>query len=228
MAEKIQLAKSYSKLHESLIKLFDESGVRRSFTVPYVDGQDMHEHIQTVGQAAAQAGGMTKNLLTTAHHSTGKGWGSGDGHTVAHPADQLRNTVIPSDDKNAKAVISAAQSHINNLGKLLGDDNPEIVKANSQLDLVKQNNGAGMNLMDMGVMMIHLMHPPTQAVVKAVSKAHSDGHAPQARFLGQAPSQNAQESQGSAPGEAQAAGTAPEGQEAPAAHQGAPEAAQAA
>src|SRR5258708_3881357 len=38
MAEKIQLQAAYSRLNESLTKLFDESGVRRTFTVPYVDG----------------------------------------------------------------------------------------------------------------------------------------------------------------------------------------------
>ncbi len=59
MAEKINLQKSLSKVNESLTRLFDESGVRRSFTVPYVEGQDMADHIKTVG-AAAQTGGWLR------------------------------------------------------------------------------------------------------------------------------------------------------------------------
>ena len=39
MAETVHLKNDYSKLNEALVKLFDESGVKRSFTVPYVEAK---------------------------------------------------------------------------------------------------------------------------------------------------------------------------------------------
>jgi hypothetical protein len=181
---KVNLQRSYSKLNESIVKLYDESGVRRSLTVPYVDGQDMAEHISAVGQAAGESGGLTKSLILSAHHSTGKGWGSGDGHSVGFLADKLRTTLIPKDDENAKAAISAAQTHINNLSTLLGKDNPVIQTAQGQLNLVKQTNGQSMNLLDFGVMLTQLMYRPSQAVAKAHSATKPGGAAPQGRAPG--------------------------------------------
>lgn len=223
MADRINLQKSYSSLNEKLAKLFDESGVRRSFTIPYVDGQQMDEHINTVGKVAAQSGGLTSNLLTTMHHSDGKGWGSGDGHTVAHPADKLRNTIIPKDDENAKSVIAAAQKHLNNIGKLVGDNNPAVATANSQLGLVKKTEGAGMNLLDFGVMMTQIMSAPTQAVAKMHSGTKDGGHSPQLRAPGPEPAAEP-EQQETAQGEAQGGGEAPQGQVSAQAAPAAPEA----
>lgn len=212
MTDKINLQKSYSALNEKLAKQFDGAGVRRSFTVPYVEGQGMHEHIESVGQAAAQSGGLTANLLTTAHHSDGKGWGSGDGHTVGHPSEKLRITVVPKNDENAKATIAAAQTHLNNIAKLIGDDDPAVKTANGQLALVKKTDGAGMNLLDFGVMMTQIMYAPTQAVARAHSGTKDDGHAPHLRAPGAQAPQEDQESQEAPQGEAPAGG-APEGQE---------------
>jgi hypothetical protein len=178
MADKVNLQKSYSALNESLAKTFDESGVDRSFTVPYIDGQGMDEHVAAVGNAAAQSGGLTNNLLTTMHHSEGKGWGSGDGHTVGHPSDALRSTILPDDDENAKATIKAAQKHLNNIASLLGDDDPAIKLANGQLDLVKKTDGAGMNLLDFGVMMTQIMYGPNQAIARAHQGTKPGGHSP--------------------------------------------------
>lgn len=190
MPDTVNLKKSFSVLNERLGKQFDESGVRRSFTVPYIAGQPMADHIKSVGQAAAQVGGFTKNLMTTAHHSDGKGWGSADGHTIAHPADKLRATIIPKDDEYAKASIAAAQKHINNFKFLLGDKNPAVVTAQSQLDLVKKTSGAGMNLMDFGVLLTQIMVKPTQNVAQAHSGTKSGGHSPQLRApLGAAPAE---------------------------------------
>ena len=221
MAEKISLQKSYSRLNEALIKLFDENGVRRSFTVPYIEGQQTEDHIQAVGAVAAQSGGLTQNLLLTAHHAAGKGWGSGEGHTVGHSADKLRSTVIPKGDENAKAAIATTQKYLNDIGSLLGEKNPVVQVANGQLALVKKGFGAGMSLFDFGVMLIQLVAPPTQAVAKAVSKAHPNGPAPHLRAPAQESSQNPQEGAGAPQGEASPAGGGSEAQAAPEA-QGAP------
>lgn len=181
MADKVNLQKSYSALNEKVAKLFDDSGARRAFTVPYIDGQPMAEHIQAVGQAASKTGGLTANLLTTMHHSNGKGWGSGDGHTIGHPAHQLRNTIIPKDDENAKAAIAAAQHHLDNIGKVLGKDNQVVQTANSQLSFVKKTDGVGMNLLDFGVMLLQIMHAPNQTVAREYNGVKPDGHQPQLR-----------------------------------------------
>jgi hypothetical protein len=202
---KINLQKSYSALNERLAHQFDESGVKRSFTVPYIDGQPMEDHISAVGQAASQSGGLTSNLITTAHHSTGKGWGSGDGHTTGHPSDKLRTTVILKDDEHAKATIAAAQRHLNNLKTLLGEKDPTVRTAQGQLDLVKKADGAGMSLLDFGVMMTQIMYAPTQAVARAHSGTKEGGHAPHLRAPGTpAAPEEGQESQEAPPGEEQA------------------------
>jgi hypothetical protein len=177
MAERINLQKSFSKVNESLVKLFDESGVHRSFTVPYIDGQSMADHITSVGQASQAAGGLGANLVMTAHHSTGKGYGSGDGHTVGHGTDSLRATIVPKNDENAKAAIDAAQAHLNNIGKLIGNDDPTVKTANGQLALAKKSDGAGMNLFDFGVLITQLLHKPTQAISQVISGAKEGGHA---------------------------------------------------
>lgn len=156
-----------SNVNESLTKLFDELGVQRSFVVPYVDGQDSSEHVSTVSKTAARVGGLGKNFITTMHHSTGKGWGTGEGRTVGHPAHALRNTVIPKDDPNAKSVIDAAQKYLNAIASLMGDDEPTVKKAQAQLNLVKKTEGSGMNLLDFGTFIIHNMTMPTQSVARA-------------------------------------------------------------
>ena len=79
MPESVNLQRSFSSLNEHLAKQFDSAGVRRSFTVPFVDGQPMADHITSVGQAATTAGGLGGNLITSAHRASGKGYGSGDG-----------------------------------------------------------------------------------------------------------------------------------------------------
>ena len=234
----VNLPKSFANLNEKLAKQFDESGVRRSFTVPYIDGQPTDEHINTEGQAAAQSGGLTGNLLTTAHHSGGKGWGTGDGHTIGHPADALRNTIIPKDDEHAKATIQAAQKHLDNLEELLGEKDPTIQTAKSQLSLVKKTDGAGMNLLDFGVMMTQIMFRPNQAVARAHAKTKPGGinprlsapggsqsnNAGESQPGGEQPSQNGDQPQESAQQPPQAAGAAPDASAAPAAAPAAPQA----
>jgi hypothetical protein len=222
MADKISLQKDYSALNERLAKLFDESGVKRSFTIPYIEGQPMADHISAVGQVAAQSGGMTNNLITSAHHSTGKGYGSGDGHTVAHPAEKLRTTVIPAKDENAKACIDACQKYLDDIGHLIGEDDPTVVTANSQLKLVKKHNGQAMSLYDFGVFLIQLTHPPTQAVAQRHNDTKKGGAGHPTLKAPEAGSAPAPESGQEAPESDQ--GGSPEGEQAPEGQEAAPEA----
>lgn len=168
MADTVRLHKAFSLVQERLTKLFDESGVKRSFTVPYVDGEPADAHVAAVGAAAQQVGGLTRNLVTTMHHSEGKGWNSGEGHTVGHPAAKLRETLIPKKDENAKAALEAAHAYLMDIKKLLPDE-PSVKVSLNQLKLAEQTDGEGMNLQDFGVFIIHLLQNPTQAV----SRAHS-------------------------------------------------------
>ncbi len=213
----VNLKKNYSLLNERMAKLFDESGVKRSFTVPYIEGQLPAEHINAVGAAAQQNGGLTGNMITSGHHAAGKGYGSGDGKTAGHPSEALRQTIIPKDDENAKAVIEAAQKSITDFKFLLGDDNPDVQTAQGHLNLVKKTDGAGMSLFDFGVLMIQMMAKPIQAIAQAHSGTKDGGHAAHLR----APEQgSAQEQPAEAPGGAQegeeASTGSPEESEAPA------------
>lgn len=218
MADSVNLQKIYSSLNEAIIKTFDESGVRRSFTVPYIEGQQMDEHIQSVNAAATQTGGLTGNLVTTAHHSGGKGYGSGEGHTVGHPAEKLRTTLLPKDNANAKAAITQTQKLIDGVAKLIGEKNPAVLTAQSQLNLVKPTSGAGMNLLDFGVMMLQITHKPLQMVAQAHSGAKPGGHSPQLRAPHDPRAQAGQETdQGGAPGGEQAPTDQAAAPEAPAA-----------
>ncbi len=196
----VNLKKNYSALNERLAKLFDESGVRRSFTVPYIEGQLPAEHINAVGAAAQQNGGLTGNLVTSGHHADGKGYGSGDGKTTGHPVEQLRQTIIPKNDKNAASVIDAAQKSITDFKFLLGEDDPTVQTAQGHLNLVKRTDGAGMSLFDFGVLMVQMMAKPIQAVAQQHSGTKNGGHAAHLR----APEQEqGQEQPAEAPGEAQ-------------------------
>ncbi len=219
----VNLKKNYSSLNERLAKLFDESGVRRSFTVPYILGQLPAEHINAVGVAAQQNGGLTGNLVTSGHHADGKGYGSGDGKTAGHPVEQLRQTIIPKDDKNAQAVIESAQKNITDFKFLLGENDPTVQTAQGHLNLVKKTLGAGMSLFDFGVLMIQMMAKPIQAVAQAHSGTKEGGHAAHLR----APEQEqGQERPAEAPGEAQEGEEAstgqPEASEAPASPEATP------
>lgn len=220
MPDKISLQSDYSRLNASLTKLFDEAGVRRSFTVPYVHGQEMAEHIKAVGVASQTSGGLSRNIVTTSHHSDGRGWGSGDGHTVGHPSEKLRTTIIPKDDENAKAAIDAAQKYLNDVAKLIGDDNPAVQTAKGQLKLAQRTDGAGMTLLDLGVFLIQLVSAPTQAAAKAHNGNKKNGHQPQLSGPEQQAAPEGQEPQEAPQGEASGSeqpSEAPSAPEAPAA-----------
>jgi hypothetical protein len=174
----VKLQRAYSRMNEAITKLFDGSGVKRSATIPYIDGQQTHEHITAVGNALQQAGGLTKNLLTSFHHSGGAGWGSGDGSTVAHPADALRSTIIPKGSENAEAAISACRSLLSDIEKLLGANDPTVKVAKAQLGLVSKHDAQGMNCLDFGVSLQQICHLPLQSVARKHNdtKGNGPGH----------------------------------------------------
>ena len=176
-AKTVNLHKSYSGVNSSLAKAFDANGVKRSFTVPYVDGQSTSDHVQAVGAAASQYGGLAKNIVTSAHNEGGKGYGYGDGETAGHPTHDLMNTIVPKDDDSVKKALGATQTHLNNLKKLLGKNAPTIQTAQSQLDLIKKRDGAGMTLYDLGVGLLNLVTPPMQAISRAHMAANHGGPA---------------------------------------------------
>lgn len=220
----VNLKKSFAQLNEALAKTFDENGVRRSFTVPYVKGQNMADHIAAVGQVADDSGGLTSNLVTSAHRDGGKGWNSDEGETVGHPGDALRATTIAKGDENAKAALDAAHKHLKNLEFLLGKDDPSVMQAQGQLDLLKQSDGVGMSLLDFGVMLLQSLYAPTQAAARAHQGNKPEGHspkltAPEPEGAEEAPA--GQQDQGSAAPDAQggapAASAAPDASAAPAA-----------
>jgi hypothetical protein len=179
--EPVNLHKAYALLNERIAEVFDASGIKRSFTVPYVDGQSTDEHVQAVGQAASQSGGLTGNLLTTAHHSKGKGWGTGDGHTVGHPVDKLRVAHIAKDFPPAIAALSAARSLLDKIGSLVGNEDKAVKTAKNQLQFISKTNGSDMTVLDFGVALQQIVAPPIQSVARAHSGAKSGGHAPQLR-----------------------------------------------
>jgi hypothetical protein len=227
--EPVNLHASYSRLNESLADQFDKAGVKRSFSVPYIDGQKTEDHIKAVGQAGIQSGGLSNNLMSTYHHASGKGWGHGEGETVGHPGDKLTETIIPKNDEHASKTIKAAQTHLNNIKSLLGDKESTVKEAQGQLDLVKKNNGAGMNLLHFGVFLQQIMNAPMQAVARAHSGTKDGGHAAHLRAPGGAQPAAAEPA---APGDqpapeqesanAPAAPAAPGAPQAPAAPQAAP------
>jgi hypothetical protein len=177
----VNLKKSFAKVQESLAALADGLGVKRSFTVPFVDGQPTAEHVASVGQAAQQNGGLTKNLITSGHRSDGRGWGSGDGETAGHPVQKLKETLIPKEWDDATAAISAAQRYISAIGSLLGKTDQSVVTAQSQLNLVKPTNAAGMTLFDFCVLIQQVLFTPTQSVARSHSGTKAGGHAPNLR-----------------------------------------------
>lgn len=171
----VNLHRAFSKLNQALTKLADESGVPRSATIPHTDGQAMHDHIADVGRVLSTVGGLTANMLTAGHSVYGSGV------TVAHPSDKLRETIIPKNDENAKAAISACKSLVKKVESLLGEDDPAVKLATSQIQLVGKNGGAGMSVLDLMAALINIPGPVIQSVARAHSMAHPDGMSPKLR-----------------------------------------------
>jgi hypothetical protein len=169
--------RAFSALNEKIIAMLDANGCKRSFTVPYAE-TPMAKHIQDVGTVAAQSGGLGNNLLVTAHHSNGKGFGSSDGHTVGYNADKLREIILPASGESAesaKAAIEACKSLITKISKLIGEYIPEVKMAKSQLALVGRANGRGMTLMDLAVVLLQIPGPALQALARQYAETHDGG-----------------------------------------------------
>lgn len=164
---RIDLHSAFAAVNESLANLYDALGVRRAFTLPFVQGHDMSQHIQAVQQISQQHGGITENLLSTYHHAGKGGWNSAAGETVGHPVENLQTTLIPKDFPEAIKVIAATRTLITKAATLIGDKDPAIVQARSQLGLLNRSNAAQMNLFDFGSMIQFIAQPVLQSVAKA-------------------------------------------------------------
>jgi hypothetical protein len=173
----INLHRAFSRLQERITKIADELGVRRSLTLPHVKTQSMDEHIQSIGDALKDRGGLTANLLSASHSK----YGENGGVTVAHPADKLRNTVIPKDSAPAKAAISAAKSFIADAAKLLGDDDKTIQVAKSQVGLISKHDGEGMTVVDLMIALQNIPFPVIQSIARGHSGTKEGGHSAKRR-----------------------------------------------
>lgn len=176
--EPVNIHKAFAAVQENLIKLFDELGIKRNLTVPYIEGGDMASHLDAVSQAAAQAGGLTKTLIASHHHTSGKGFGTGEGHSVGYNSERLRETLIPADDKNAKKLLASAKSLVSKAESLLGPEENAVKIAKAQLNVMGKHDLAGMNAMDVGVAIQNLFVPVLQALARAHNGTKSNAHHP--------------------------------------------------
>jgi hypothetical protein len=157
------LTRAFSKLNERLIDFADHMA-HRTFTLPHIEGQPMHEHITAVGSAAAKNGGLTENILLATHDDHHP-----EAATVAYPAGKLREVVVPDDNPEAKAAIRAAADVVSKAAKFLGEDDPSVKTAKSQLSLIQKTDGAGMTCSDFIVALINLPYP----VIQSLARTHS-------------------------------------------------------
>ena len=175
--ESINLQRAYSKLNSAITNLFDGLGIRRSATISHVAGESMASHIETVGNALLTVGGVSANILTASHtlHSpTG-------GETVAHPSDKLRETQIPKDSELAKAAINACKNFVSKVASLVGEEDPAVKLAKSQLALIGKNDMQGMSAFDAGASLLSVPGPLIQMVARLHSGTKENGHAPHLR-----------------------------------------------
>jgi hypothetical protein len=174
--ESVNLARAYSRLNGAIAALFDSLGIRRSATIPHIDGQSMSDHIQAIGAVLPSVGGVTNNMLTATHSKHDPNGGA----TIAHPAAKLRETTIPKNYEPAKAAVAACRNFVNKAAFLLGDDT--VVKtAKSQLDLIGKFNMSGMTAFDCGVALLSVPSPIIAEIARAHSGTKDSGHAPHLR-----------------------------------------------
>jgi len=174
----VSLQKAYSLLNERICQLFDASGVRRNFSIPYLKNQSTADHVASLSQQLPKFGGVTKTFISTFHHAGGKGWHSEDGSTTGHPIESLKKTIITKDNPDAIAALSAAKSFLNKISGLIGDTK-SVQTAKSQLAMVGKQKGAGMDLMDFGSALIALVTEPLGEIARmhSDSKSHGPNHA---------------------------------------------------
>lgn len=174
----VNLQKAFSKINTALIRLADNSGVRRSISLPHVDGETPAQHFAAVGQAAAAVGGLTQNLVLAEHSKHG---GADGAVTVGYPAEKLKAVLIPKDDPDAKAAIDATRSFVSKAAKLLGRDNSTVKTAQSQIDLIGAHGAEGVTIHDLIVGLINIPAPLINLVARRHSGTKSGGHHPRLR-----------------------------------------------
>jgi hypothetical protein len=175
--ESVNLQRTYSRLHSAITALFDGMGVRRTATIPHIAGEQMSDHIDAVSKVLPTIGGVTANLLTashTKHSATG-------GETVAHSADKLRQAIVPKDSADAKAAIQACKNFVNKVASLVGDEDPAVKIAKSQLSMIGRHEGQGMTAYDLAASLLSVPTPLIHIVARLHSGNKQDGHAPHLR-----------------------------------------------
>ena len=182
----------YSKTTASLVKMLDAIGVKRAATIPYVDGDAEANHIQAVGAAAAQQGGLTRVLVHSYHKSAGRD--HSDGESVLHSTDKLEQTIIPKDTEEVKTVLGHAQKTINKFSETVGKTDKTVQSAQGYLDLMKTHDGAGMNALDFAVGIQQLLAPLAMAASRKLKMdrvADEQQPAPAPESQGAAPATDA-------------------------------------
>jgi hypothetical protein len=160
--EGVNLKRAFSKLNSAITALFDGLGIRRSSTISHVAGETMASHIETVGNALLTVGGLHANLLIathTKHSATG-------GETIAYSADKLKAAIIPSKSEDAIKAIQSCRNFVNSVAKLIGDDEPVVRVAKSQLALIGKADMAGMSAFDAGAALLSIPGPLIQLIAQ--------------------------------------------------------------
>jgi hypothetical protein len=170
----INLRKANSKLNEQLAHLADNL-VGRGVTIPYVKGHQTADHVNAIQKVLAPSGGLGRNVILTYHREEGRGFNSEDGETVAYSTHKMRNAIIPTGNKDAKAAIEACNALVSNCASAVGSKDPAIVKARGQLALVEKNAGIGMTVFNLVTLLINCSTISIQAVARAHSNLHPDG-----------------------------------------------------
>ena len=171
VAGSVNLLKLYSRLNGAITELFDSLGVKRSATFPHQVGQSLADHITDVGTQLMKHGGITKNLVTATHtRHDPKG-----GATVAHPSEQLRQTIIPADFEPAQKAVAICKTLVNKIADLVPDE-PAVEQAKSQIKLIGQRDLAGMTAFDAGSALIAIIHPLFQLLARRHSAVKHGGH----------------------------------------------------
>jgi hypothetical protein len=169
----VNLHNAFANLQRKLTAVADSTGTRRSFTVRQSKGDSAADHIQAVGDQAAQTGGLSANLLTHAHDENSK-YGEGNSQTVAWPASKLLEQIIPKDSVAAGEAIQAAKSYITKLKSLTGSD-PSIDKGLATISLIGKTGAAGMSVSDFFIALQNICVAPTQLLARQHSAVkHSD------------------------------------------------------
>jgi len=164
-----------------------------------VKGEQMHEHIAAVGKVLPTIGGVTTNFLTATHTQHDPNGGA----TVAHPSHKLREAIVPKDSVEAKAAISACRNFVNKVASLLGNEDPAVQKAKSQVALIGHSEGQGMTAFDLGAGLISIPGPLIQKLARLHSGTKDGGHSPSRRAPNPGMAPQGQETAMAAPGASQ-------------------------